>query len=377
MKASMFLKELYRCGFDTIAGVPDSTLKQLCDAICTEAGAYLKHYVTANEGAAVGLAAGSYLATGKPACIYMQNSGQGNIINPLASIANEEVYGIPMLFLIGWRGEPGIKDEPQHIFQGKVTCKLLEDMGVSYAIVDKNTSIEEVCTILQKAMENFAINRQYAIVIKKGTFEPETKYKWENGFTLIREQALQTILEQMYDKAYFVSTTGKISRELYEQSDALYGNHDKIFMTVGGMGHASMIAFGIAQADTNRRIVCVDGDGAMLMHMGALAFLANQAPTNLIHIVINNAAHESVGSMPTGYSGHTYTQIAQACGYSKVYSVDTKESLEKALQEATINQVLTMIEVKVALASRSDLGRPKESAAENKKAFMSAYRTTK
>lgn len=389
MKASIFLEQIHRQGINTIAGVPDSTLKQLCDAICLNTKGQFQHYVAANEGAAVGIAVGTYLATGKPACIYMQNSGQGNIINPLASIANEEVYGIPMLFLIGWRGEPGIKDEPQHVYQGKVTCKLLEDMGVPYAIIDEETTSEETEKMLQEARGYFARCKQYAIIIKKRTFESETEYHWENGYTLVREQALRVILEKLYEKAYFVSTTGKISRELYEQSNALYGRHDKLFMTVGGMGHASMIAFGIAQAckaqecatqecathscATQKKIVCVDGDGAVLMHMGAIAFIADNAPKNLLHIVINNAAHESVGAIPTGYSGHDYAQIAKACGYPSVFSVDTEEGLREALQKAESADELSLIEVKVALDSRKDLGRPKETASENKEAFMKAY----
>ncbi len=377
MKASLFLNELKNIGIDVVAGVPDSTLKQLCDAINLDNGKLFKHYVTANEGAAVGLATGAYLATGKPACIYMQNSGEGNIINPLASIANDEVYGIPMLFLIGWRGEPGVKDEPQHVYQGKVTCKLLEVMNVPYAVIDGNTAIDDVKGYLAAATESFEKHMQYAIVIKKGTFEAEAPYKWDNGYSLVREQALRTILEVMYNEAYFVSTTGKISRELYEQSDIIYGGHDRIFMTVGGMGHASMIAYGAAQADESKKIVCVDGDGAVMMHMGALAFIANQPPKNMLHIVINNSAHESVGSMPTGYTGQTYADIAKACGYRNVYTVSTEEELKATLETVKNKNELTMIEVLVSLESRKDLGRPKESAAQNRENFMKIYSQNK
>ena len=300
MKASIFLEEVRNIGIHTIAGVPDSTLKQFCDAVCMDGGKEFDHYVTANEGAAVGLATGVYLAEKRPCLVYLQNSGLGNIINPLASIANQEVYGIPMLFVVGWRGEPGIKDEPQHVYQGKVTCELLEVMDVPYSVIDAATSDSQLRNIFDNVRRQMEDNRQYAIVVKKGTFEKECAFTWANGYDLVREQALRTILEQVYNDSYIVSTTGKISRELYEQSDALYGNHDRLFMTVGGMGHASMIAYGMAQADENRRIVCIDGDGAAMMHMGALAFLAKQSPKNYLHIVINNAAHESVGAMPTG-----------------------------------------------------------------------------
>lgn len=373
MKASMFLREVKNIGIHTIVGVPDSTLKQFCDAVCLDDGKEFRHYVTANEGAAVGLATGAYLAEKCPCLVYLQNSGLGNIINPLASIANQEVYGIPMLFVVGWRGEPGVKDEPQHVYQGKVTCELLEVMDVPYSVIDEITSEAQMVKILEKAHKILGDSRQYAIVVKKGTFEKECAFTWTNGYELIREQVLRTILEQVYNDSYIVSTTGKISRELYEQSDALYGNHDRLFMTVGGMGHASMIAYGMAQADENRRIVCIDGDGAVMMHMGALAFLAKQSPKNFLHIVINNAAHESVGAMPTGYSGQTYSEVAKACGYKNTYTVKTSDELEMALLVVKGKKELSMIEVMVSLDSRAELGRPKESARENRVNFMETY----
>ncbi|MDE6983297.1 MAG: phosphonopyruvate decarboxylase [Lachnospiraceae bacterium] len=373
MKASVFLQEVKKAGIRTIAGVPDSTLKQFCDAVCLDGQKQFRHYVTANEGAAVGLATGVYLAEKSPCLVYLQNSGLGNIINPLASIANGDVYGIPMLFVVGWRGEPGTKDEPQHAYQGKVTCALLEVMDVAYTVIDAATTGQQLEEIFAQAARQLADGRQYAIVVKKGTFEKECAFVWENGYELVREQALRTILEQVYSDSYIVSTTGKISRELYEQSDALFGGHDRLFMTVGGMGHASMIACGMAQADEHRKIVCVDGDGAVMMHMGALAFLGKQAPKNFLHIVINNAAHESVGSMPTGYSGQTFSQVAAACGYQNTCLVKTEEELKAALVDASGRQELSMIEVMVRLDSRPDLGRPKESARQNRMDFMEAY----
>lgn len=372
MKASFFLQEIKKLGIRTITGVPDSTLKQFCDAVRIEDGKTFCHYVTANEGAAVGLATGEYLASGRPCLVYLQNSGLGNIINPLASIANREVYGIPMLFVIGWRGEPGVKDEPQHVYQGKVTCELLEVMDVPYSVIDDTTTEGRMQEILSQAQEFMKEGRQYAVVVRKGTFEKEREAVWENGYTLVREHALKVILENLYPDSFLVSTTGKISRELYEQSDALYGNHERIFMTVGGMGHASMIAYGMAQADASRQIVCIDGDGAVMMHMGALAFIAKQSPSNLLHIVINNAAHESVGAMPTGYSGQTYAQIAAACGYQNTCTIRTEAELKAAILKAKEKQELSLIEVLVSLESRADLGRPKESAKENRIQFMHA-----
>lgn len=374
MKASVFLQEIKNIGIRTITGVPDSTLKQFCDAVRMDDGKTFQHYVTANEGAAVGLATGEYLASERPCLIYLQNSGLGNIINPLASIANREVYGIPMLFVVGWRGEPGKKDEPQHIYQGKVTCELLEVMDVPYSVIDDATTDTQMKAILSKAKGVMNENRQYAVIVKKGTFEKEKEFAWENGYKLVREQALKIILENVYQDSFLVSTTGKISRELYEQSDALFGNHERLFMTVGGMGHASMIAYGMAQADASKQIVCIDGDGAVMMHMGALAFIAKQSPDNFLHIVINNAAHESVGAMPTGFSGQTYAQIAAECGYKNTCTAETEEDLRAAILEAGNKRELSLIEVMVSLEARVDLGRPKESARENRIHFMDAVK---
>lgn len=369
MKAFDLLERIEKIGIEVITGVPDSTLKQFCDGLQTYSGTF-RHYVTANEGAAVGLAVGSYLASGKPACIYMQNSGIGNAVNPLTSLANKDVYGIPMLFIVGWRGEPGIKDEPQHVFQGKITCKLFETLDVPYAVIDKDTTLDELNKILQKAEEQFAESEQFAIIVKKGTFEADKKFDWNNGYKLVREDALGKLLELIPKDACIVSTTGKISRELYEQSNARLGNHDALFMTVGGMGHASMIAYGIAQEKPEQRVVCVDGDGAVLMHMGALPFIASKAPANFVHIVINNQAHESVGSMPTDCQQVVLSEVAKASGYRKVRRVTCMEELEQVVDLIVNEAGPVMIEVMVSLESRADLGRPKETARENRDGFM-------
>lgn len=370
MKASKLLSQLENMGIDTIAGVPDSTLKQFCDGVQTYEGK-LRHYVTANEGAAVGLAIGTYLASGKPACVYMQNSGIGNIVNPLASLANGDVYGIPMLFIVGWRGEPGVKDEPQHVFQGKITCELFETLAVAYSVIDQNTTQEEMDDILKEAGMMLERGEQFAIIVKKGTFEKEEPFIWENRNPMVREEVLGRILQSISRDTVIVSTTGKISRELYEQSDKMYGNHENIFMTVGGMGHASMIALGVAQKRPDKTIVCIDGDGAALMHMGAMPFIASTAPENFYHIVIDNMAHESVGAMPTGCQDTSFVRIAQAVGYRVAYKLETLEEVDWAGRRIGQEKGPVFIEIPVSLGSRSDLGRPKESPRENKEGFMS------
>lgn len=369
MKADKLLQALEQRGIHTIIGVPDSTLKQFCDGLQNYKG-NINHYVPVNEGTAVGLAVGSYLADGKPACVYMQNSGIGNAVNPIASLANRDVYGIPMLFLVGWRGEPGVKDEPQHVFQGKITCKLFEVLSIPYEVIDKDTTWEQMESILTEAFETLSGGEQFAIIVRKGTFEKEVPYTWENGNTLNREEALATILKEGGHEAILVSTTGKISRELYEQSDALYGTHENIFMTVGGMGHASMIALGIAKKRPKEKIMCIDGDGAALMHMGALAFISSQSPENFVHIIINNQSHESVGAMPTGCQKVNFSELAKNVGYSWTIRVSTLEELTKVLHNIDEQKGPILVEVLVSLDSRADLGRPRESARENKEAFM-------
>ncbi len=369
MKAQDLLNKIESMGISVVAGVPDSTLKQFCDGLQMYKG-NLKHYTTANEGAAVGLAVGTYLASGKPACVYMQNSGQGNIINPLASLANKDVYGIPILFIVGWRGEPGVKDEPQHKYQGKVTKELFDVMSVPYSVIDENTTWEEMEEILDKAWDIMKNDMQYALIVKKGTFESADKFKWDNGNAMNREWVLGEVLKMLPQDARIVSTTGKISRELYQQSNDIRGNHDALFMTVGGMGHASMIAFGIAQNDINKRVYCVDGDGAVLMHMGAIPFIAENAPENFVHIVINNQAHESVGSMPTGCQHANISELAKTAGYKATKRIKTPEELKLMADELADIKGPAMYEIMVSLDSRADLCRPAESAMENRDSFM-------
>ncbi|HDK7138012.1 phosphonopyruvate decarboxylase [Clostridium botulinum] len=370
MKIETMVKEIEGLGIGSIVGVPDSTLKEFCDYMNYENPHNLKHYVPANEGAAVGLASGIYLGTGKPACIYMQNSGIGNAINPIVSLLNKEVYDIPTLFMVGWRGEPNVHDEPQHKFQGMITKELFDVLNIKNEVISSNTTDEQLKAIFEIARNELNNNRQFAIIIKKGTFEKRGNKAHKNSYEIIREDAIKEILKQIEVTDMIVSTTGKISREVYEESDIILGGHKQNFLTVGSMGHSSMIALGLAKEHENRRIYCIDGDGSILMHMGALAFIAKQNPENLIHIVLNNDAHESVGGMPTCAVDVNIGNIAQACGYPKVYHVYRLEELTVVLKKAKYRNELCLIEVKVSLESRADLGRPKESARENKKNFM-------
>lgn len=360
-------------GADFFAGVPDSQLKALCNYLaCTYGTDGVHHVIAANEGNAVALAAGYHLATGKVPLVYMQNSGEGNIINPVASLLNEKVYGIPMLFVIGWRGEPGVHDEPQHIFQGEVTLKLLEDMDIAYKVVSPGTTEDELEAAMAGFRDVLSRGKQVAFVIRKGALEFDGKAEYKNGNTMLREEIIRHIVEFSGDDP-IVSTTGKASRELFEIREANGQGHEHDFLTVGSMGHSSSIALGIALQRPDLRVWCIDGDGAALMHLGAMAVIGANKPSNMVHIVINNEAHETVGGMPTVAGRIDLPGIARASSYDFVQSVNTYEELDKALQVVKTSKCLCFLEVKSALGSRADLGRPTTTAKDNKTGFMRHY----
>lgn len=367
MKVEKFVEIL---GSDFYTGVPDSQLKALCNYLMNTYGIDAKHHViAANEGNCTALAAGYHLATGKVPAVYMQNSGEGNIINPVASLMNDNVYGIPCIFIIGWRGQPGVHDEPQHKFQGMVTETLLADMDIEHLVLGQETTEEE----LEKTMEDFrellAKGKQVAFVIKKGALEYDGKVKYSNEHSMLREEIVRHITEVTGDDP-IVSTTGKASRELFEIRVANGQGHGTDFLTVGSMGHSSSIALGVATFKPDKRVWIIDGDGALLMHMGSMALLGANAPTNVIHIVINNSSHETVGGQPTVAGSIDIPAIAKACGYPNAVSVDSFDALDAALKEAAGRDELSLIEVKCAIGARADLGRPTTTAMENKIAFM-------
>ena len=357
-------------GFEFFAGVPDSQLKALCSFLMDKYGLDPAHHViAANEGNAVALAAGYHLATGKTPVVYLQNSGLGNIVNPVASLLNGKVYGIPCLFIVGWRGEPGVHDEPQHLFQGEITLKLLETLDIPYFVIDKGTTEEQVQAKLEEYSTLFAQGRQAAFVVRKGALEYNGKTVYTNPYSMGREETIGHILQASGEDPV-VSTTGKASREVYELREAQGQGHGYDFLTVGSMGHSSSIALEIALQKPERRVWCLDGDGAALMHLGAMALIGANRPANLVHIMLNNQAHESVGGMPTVAGKVDLCAAAKACGYPGVFSADNPEELKRALEAVKSANQLTFIEVKCALGARADLGRPAATPQENKTAFM-------
>ena len=362
-------------GSDFYTGVPDSQLKALCNYLMATYGIDPHHHViAANEGNCTARAAGYHLATGKIPVVYMQNSGEGNIINPVASLLNDKVYAIPVVFIIGWRGEPGIHDEPQHIYQGEVTRRLLDDMDIANFVIGRDTTDEEA----EKAMESFRqvleAGKSVAFVIRKGALTDAPNVVYKNDYPMLREEIIRHIVKASGEDP-IISTTGKASRELFETRVANGQSHKYDFLTVGSMGHSSSIALGVALNKPEQRIWCVDGDGAVLMHMGSMAVIGSNKPRNLIHIVINNGAHETVGGMPTVADSIDLVGIARACGYPYAVCVDNFDTLDAELEAAKTRNELSLIEVKCSIGARADLGRPTTTALENKKNFMEYLET--
>lgn len=369
-----FYKSLKDNQIEFFTGVPDSLLKSFCAYVKDNADSD-KNIIAANEGNAVGIASGYYLSSHKIGLVYMQNSGLGNAINPLASLDDKLVYNIPLLLLIGWRGEPGKKDEPQHKKQGMITLETLDLLNIRYTVIDEYTSNEEADDIIKKACKYMMHTKEpYAIVVKKNTFgEYKLKNSLHTDFEMSREEAIEVILDSMNEDSVIVSTTGMASRELFELREKKNQSHNRDFLTVGSMGHASQIALGIALTDKKKEVYCFDGDGAMIMHLGGLAIIGDNHPQNLKHILFNNGAHDSVGGQDTVGLSINLTAIAEACGYKKVYSCSNLKDLMENCQKIKEDKGPVLLEVKVKKGARKNLGRPTKTPIENKDAFMEIF----
>jgi phosphonopyruvate decarboxylase len=355
-------------GIEFYTGVPDSLLKDIC-AYITDQCDTNEHIIAANEGASVALATGYHLATGKIPLVYLQNSGLGNTVNPLLSLADKEVYGVPMIVMIGWRGEPGIKDEPQHIKQGRVQNALLDAMEIPYEILD--TKVPDVNGMIARLVQKTTtLGTPVALVVRGDTFEPYKLIKDSiTSFEMNREDAIKEVLSNLTENDIIVSTTGKSSREVFEYRVEKAEGHQNDFLTVGSMGHANQIALGIG-LNTTKRVVCIDGDGAVLMHMGSLAIIGKSQVKNFIHIVINNGAHDSVGGQPTVAFDIDFVNIANACGYSAAYTISKKSEIGSTLNQIQMNNGPVFIEIKTNKGARANLGRPTKSPKENKTSLM-------
>ena len=369
IKPADFYNKLTSHGVEFFTGVPDSLLKEFC--LCIDDNIVGdKHIIAANEGNAVALAAGYYLAQKSIPLVYMQNSGLGNAINPLLSLCDSDVYSIPLLVLVGWRGEPGVKDEPQHTKQGKVQLELLKALDIPYKIISQNNN--QFAMQISNGVEIAKTeNRPVVLLIKKGTFEKYTTEIEKSPIQCMkREEALEIILRNLDDNAIVVSTTGKTSREIFEIREKRGQSHEQDFLTVGSMGHCSSIALGIALAKPHRQVVCIDGDGAMLMHLGSLTSIASLKPKNFRHILVNNEVHESVGGQETAAKNLDLSAIVEAMGSSKTFKAKTPTELKANITDFMECVGPSFLEVKIRPGSREDLGRPTIKPVYNKENFM-------
>jgi phosphonopyruvate decarboxylase len=362
-----FAKILKEEDLTYFTGVPDSTFKDWISYLSDGNG--FVHRIACNECEAVALGSGYHLATGKVPIVYMQNSGLGKTVNPLTSLISSDVYSIPMILMIGWRGEPGISDEPQHKMMGRIMIPLLETLGIDYEIMPND--FLKAKELLKKAKKSI-LEKGYAfaIIIKKNTFE---SYEPKNSFAqcelLKREDAIGCILDNISQKDVIISTTGKTSRELYECRKRR-GDVQKDFLTVGSMGCSASIAMEIALQKKTRRVYCFDGDGSVLMQMGALSTIGNYKPKNFIHIIFDNKSYDSTGGQPTNSKNVDFMGIAGSCGYKKIELVDSIEGLSEAIIKTKEIEGPNMILVNVKCGSRKDLGRPVSTPIENKNSFI-------
>ncbi len=372
LEPSKFFSLLEENEVEFFTGVPDSLLKYFC-AYVTDNVSEEDHIIAANEGNAIGVAAGYHLATGKIPLVYMQNSGMGNATNPLLSLVDEEVYEIPVLLMIGWRGEPGVKDACQHIKQGKITRELLDTMEIPNHVLPED--ILEAKGLIEEIVEGMKEDgKPRALVVRRGTFSEYTLGEEDEvRCEMSREEAIEQMLKSVGRESgenLVVSSTGKISRELYEVRERLGQGHEKDFLMVGSMGHASQIALGVALKNEDKQVVCMEGDGSLIMHMGGLATISLNEVTNFKHVILNNCAHDSVGGQPTAAPVVDFQKIAEGAGYRKVMMAERSAELEEKMKELLACEGPALLEVRVEKGAREDLGRPDVEPLDRKKMFM-------
>lgn len=370
IRAEQLYDHLGREGISFYTGVPDSLLKNFLQYV-QDHTAGEQHIITANEGLALALASGYYLQSGKLPLVYLQNSGLGNLVNPLSSLADQEMYGVPMILLIGWRGEPGIPDEPQHRKMGAITVPLLEVLRVPVFKLDQQSSdpLQIVSTAIQTAREK---QNPVALLLSADIFE---KVQYEKTtipatLSLQRESVIRELIKTLSGDETVICTTGKSGREFDEQNKAAGNKIKKYFLSVGAMGHASHIALGIHLQNPSKTIL-IDGDGALLMHMGALPTISHFANKNFIHLLINNGCHESVGGQPTEAFRVDCTAIARASGYQHTFLIRNEQELNHWLQNSLSSSDTQFVEIRTNAISRPDLGRPAGDPQDWKNDFMS------
>ncbi len=348
------LKVLKKNKIEFFSGVPDSVLKNFLNSVSLKKNK--KHYVCVNEGSAVALAIGNYLASGKMGLVYLQNSGLGNALNPLISIADKRVYSIPMLLLIGWRGAPGLKDEPQHMSKGKITLPILKNLNIKFVELKNKNDFSKLNSLIKHGNKK---KLPVAILIKKNTFEKEKSLKKNKSNYLNRSYFLKEILKVINKNDFLISSTGYTHREIYELRKRYNLYKGKDFYMVGGMGHTAGVALGSSIAKKNNRTICIDGDGSLLMHMGSLATVGNYGKKNFKYILLNNHAHESVGNQPTNSHNINFSLFAKSVGFKNYNLIKNQKNFSSKILNFLNKDGPNFLEIKINSQSMENLGRPK------------------
>jgi len=341
-----FVDELIRQDANVFTGIPCSYLTPLIHEVI--ARKETRYVLASSEGDALAIASGIWLAGGM-GVVFCQNSGLGNMVNPLTSM--NEPFGIPALLLVTWRGKPGVKDEPQHKRMGEITPELLSLIGVEWELLpqEEGTALE----VLKRAC-NFIrrVQRPYALVMSRSTFTSDEDIAIPSSNYPSRSEALAAFLDNVDAGAVVIATTGKTGRELFTLDDRC--GH---FYCVGSMGYASSVAHGIALG-SKRRVYLLDGDGAAIMHMGNLTSIGSSHPANLIHIVLDNGCYDSTGAQPTASTSVDFVALALAVGYAQAQSCRSQGDFVLALRSHLPGTGPRLLHVPIRMGSMSQLGRP-------------------
>ena len=353
IKVKALIDLLKRNKSDFFSGVPDSVLKELSSSIQNEKN----HIIATNEGSAVSIAIGQYLSTKKIPVVYMQNSGLSNALNPLISIAHKKVYSIPLILIIGWRGSPRLKDEPQHNVKGKITEQILKLLNIKYTIIRSNLDLKKFDKQIKLAKKNKSI---VACLIEQGSLEKNKKsIKRKSFYSLNKELFFKTLLESISKKTKIISSTGYNSRELMYVREKYQFKDNKDFYMVGGMGHTSSVALGYSLS-SKYKTICIDGDGSFLMHLGSIKTAGSFANKNFKYILLNNNAHDSVGGQNTYANDINFEKLSKSLGFKKFYSIKNKKGLKENIKNFLSTNNLSFLEVKVANSSVKNLPRPSD-----------------
>jgi phosphonopyruvate decarboxylase len=364
IKVNSLIDLLKKNNSNFYTGVPDSVLKELSYSL--QKKGKKNHIIATSEGSAVSLGIGHYLSTRKVPCVYMQNSGLSNALNPLISIAHKKVYSIPLILIIGWRGSPKIKDEPQHNVKGKITESILKLLNIKYTIIRTNSDLKEFDKRIKIAKKNKTI---VACLIEQGTLEKKKNLVKKNDFyKLNKELFLKTLLHTIEKNTKIISSTGYNSRELMYLRDKYKIKNSSDFYMVGGMGHTSSVALGYSLF-SKKKTICIDGDGSFLMHLGSIKTAGTFANTNLKYILLNNNSHDSVGGQNTHVNDIDLEKLSKSLGFKKFFSINDDKNMKKKIQNFLKGNSLNFLEVKVSNSKIKKLPRPTD-LIKIKKIFM-------